>query len=76
MDKIMKSKRGLELLTSRTSVYQNKVQKILLLVMYITWPSLMMQCKAVFELFQKLDIDIINYSTLICPFESGKCLGV
>ena len=31
---------------------------------------------AVFELFQKLDIDIINYSTLICPFESGKCLGV
>ena len=42
--------------------------------MYIAWPSLMMHCKAVFELFQKLHIDIINYSALICPFESGKCL--
>ena len=31
----------------------------------------MMQCKAVFELFQHHDI--INYSTSICPFESGKC---
>ena len=41
----------------------------------------MMQIKAVFELFQKLILqnlcksiyDIINYSTAICPFESGKC---
>ena len=41
----------------------------------------MMQIKAVFELFQKLILqnlcksiyDIINYSTDICPFESGKC---
>ena len=31
----------------------------------------MMQCKAVFELIQHHDI--INYSTSICPFESGKC---
>ena len=40
----------------------------------------MMLCKVVFELFQKLHLtnlckpihDIINYSTSICPFESGK----
>ena len=40
-----------------------------------------MQCEAVFELLQKLHLqilyksihDIINYSTSICPFESGKC---
>ena len=32
--------------------------------------------KAVFELFQKLHLpihDIINYSSSICRFESGKC---
>ena len=41
----------------------------------------MMYCKAVFELSQKITStnlcksfhDIINYSTSICPFESGKC---
>ena len=41
----------------------------------------MMKYKAVFELLQKLHLknlcrpihDIINYSTSICPFESGKC---
>ena len=36
----------------------------------------MMKYKAVFELLQKLHLqihDIINYSTSICPFESRKC---
>ena len=40
----------------------------------------MMKYKAAFELFQKVHAnlckpidDIKNYSTLICPFESGKC---
>ena len=36
----------------------------------------MIQYKAVFELSQKLHLpihDIINYSTSICPIESGKC---
>ena len=41
----------------------------------------MMKYKAVFELLQKITSanscrpihDIINYSTSICPFESGKC---
>ena len=36
----------------------------------------MMECKAVFELSQKSHLQIyavINYSTPICPFESGKC---
>ena len=39
-----------------------------------------MQCEAVFGLFQKLNLQIYasqlmtsNYSTSICPFESGKC---
>ena len=39
----------------------------------------MMQCKAVFEIFEKLNLQIyagqfiINYSTFICPFESENC---
>ena len=41
----------------------------------------MILCKVVFELFQKLHLqiyasqmhDIINYSISICPLESGKC---
>ena len=41
----------------------------------------MVQWKVVFELFQKITpanlcmpiYDIINYSTYICPFESGNC---
>ena len=45
--------------------------------------NVMMSSKAVFDLFQELHLqiytshyinhDIINYSTSICPFESGKC---
>ena len=39
----------------------------------------MMQCKAVFEIFEKLNQQIyasqfiINYSTSICPFECENC---
>ena len=33
----------------------------------------MMQYKVVFELFQKLHRQIINYSVSICPFKSEKC---
>ena len=36
----------------------------------------MMKYKAVFELFQKLHLQIyaiINYSASMCPFESGNC---
>ena len=75
MDKIIKNKRGQSLFR-----LQNKFRKIRLLVMYymtkfddiiqsgfsvipkITSASL---CKPIH--------DIINYSTSICPFESGKC---
>ena len=45
-------------------------------------PSLMVQCKTVLKLFEKLHLliyasqfvhDIINYPTFIYPIESGKC---
>ena len=54
--------------TSDQSLFRlrNKFRKILLLAMnfysFITWPNL---CEPVH--------DIINYSTSICPFRSGKC---
>ena len=55
---------------------RNKFRKILLLII-----CLMKYYKAVFELFQKLHLETYasqlmtssNYSTSICPFESGKC---
>ena len=55
---------------------QSKFRKFCYLL-YIIWPSLMMQYEAVFELFQKLHLQIYvnqfkasNYSTSICPSES------
>ena len=52
---VMKNKRGLELLTSRTSGYKTSSEKFRYL-WCITWPSLMTQHKVVFELFQKLHL--------------------
>ena len=57
MDKVTKNKRSLELVTSRSSVFKTSSEKILYLL-YIIWPSLMMSCKVVFELFQKLHLQI------------------
>ena len=53
MDKDIKNKRVLELVTSRSSGHKTSSEK-LLYSLYIIWPSLMMYCKAIFELFQKL----------------------
>ena len=50
MDKIIKNKKGLELVTSCSSGQETSSEKLLYLL-YITGPSLMMQRKAVFELY-------------------------
>ena len=57
MDKVIKTKRGLELVTSRPLGYETSSEKFLY-SLYIIWPNLMMWCKAVFELFQKLHLQI------------------
>ena len=56
MGKVIKDKRGLELVTSRSSGHETSSGKFL--YSYIIWPSLMMECKAVFELLQKLHLQI------------------
>ena len=43
--------------TSRSLGYKT-TSKIFLYLLYIIWPSLMMQCKIVFELFQNLHLQI------------------
>ena len=57
MDKVTKNERGLELVSSHSSGYKTNSEKILYLF-YIIWPSLMIYWKAVFELFQKLYLQI------------------
>ena len=49
--------KGLELVTSRSSDQERSSEKFLY-SLYIIWPHLMMKCKAVFELFQKLHLHI------------------
>ena len=61
MDKVIKNKRSLELVTNRTSAYERSSEKFLY-QLYIIWPSLMMLHKAIFELFQ-------NY---ICKFTQAN----
>ena len=57
MDKIIKRKRGQELVTSCSSGYKTSSEKFLY-QLCIIWPSLMMDYKVVFELFQKLHLQI------------------
>ena len=57
MNKVFKNKRGLELVTGRSSGYEKSSEKFLY-SLYIIWPSLMMLCEAVFEFFQKLHLQI------------------
>ena len=51
IDKVIKSKRGLELVSSSSSCYKTR-SNIFLYSLHIFWPSLMMYCKAIFQLFQ------------------------
>ena len=78
MEKVIKNKRGLEVATSRPSGCEISSQKFFYyilseqvwwcnikgfwVILIITSANL---CKPIH--------DIINYSTSICPFESGKC---
>ena len=57
MDKIIKTKKGPELVTSRSSGYETSSEKFLYLLCIIS-SSLMMSYKAVFELFRKLHLQV------------------
>ena len=57
MDKVIKNKRGLEVVISHSSGYKTSPEKFFY-SLYIIWPSLMMYCEAAFELFQKLHLQI------------------
>ena len=59
MDKITKSKRGLEVVASHSSGYKISLEKFL-------HPKITSA-----NLYQPIQ-DIINYFTCICPFGSGK----
>ena len=75
MDKIIKNKRGQSLFR-----LQNKFRKIRLLVMYYMtkFDDIIQSGFSVIPKITSVSLckpihDIINYSTSICPFESGKC---
>ena len=55
MDKPIKNKRALELVTSHSSGYKTSSEKVFY-CLCINRPSLMLYYKAVFELFQKLHL--------------------
>ena len=76
MPKAIKNKRSLELVTSRSSDYKTSSEKFIYLS-YIIWPSLVTKCKAVFELFQKLHLQIYanQFFTSICTVEFGLWKG-
>ena len=57
MDKVVKNKKGLKLVISRSLGHEASSEKYLYLLCII-WSSLNMSCKAVFELFQKLHLQI------------------
>ena len=57
MDKVIQNKRSLEVVASCSWGYETTSEKSLYLL-YIICPSLMMSCEAVFELLQKLHLQI------------------
>ena len=63
MDKVIKNKRGLKLMNSRSSGYKTSSKNSFIshiLSDQVWWYNIKIH-------------DIINYSTSICPFEFGKC---
>ena len=79
MDKVTKNKRGLELVTSSPSGYKTSSQKFFLLVIYYLtkFDGVILSGFWVIPKITPANLckpmhDIINYSTSICPFESGK----
>ena len=80
MDKVIKNKRGLELVTSLSLGYEASLKKISLLVIYyqIKFDGVIQSGSWVIPKLKPANLckpihDIINYSTSICSFESGKC---
>ena len=78
MGRIIKNQRDLELETSPSSGYKTSSKKVLY-ELYIIWPSLMLEWSGFWVILKitpsnlcKPMHDVINYSTSICPFESGK----
>ena len=72
MDKFIKIKRGLELVTSCSSGYETSSQKLLCYLDIIRRGSWGIPKIKPTNLCKPIH-DIINYSTSICFFESGKC---
>ena len=80
MYKVIKNKRGLELVTSHSSCRETSSEKILYLLYYLTkFDDVIKKIKNSFWVIPKIisanlckSIHDINYSTSIYPFESGK----
>ena len=80
MDKVIKNKRDLELVTSYSSDYKTSSKKMSLFIIYYLTKFNNVMCssfwvipKITYATLCKWVHEIINYSISICPFESGKC---
>ena len=71
MAKVIKNKRGVELVICSSLGHETSSEKFLYL--YIIWLSFSVIPKITSGNLCKLIHGIINYSTSICLFESGKC---
>ena len=79
--KIIKNKRGLELVTSGSSTYKTSSKRFIYLwcityyqfKFHVIWSGFWVIPKITSANLCKLIHDIINYPTFICPFESAKC---
>ena len=71
MDKVIKNKRGLELVTSVSSGHETSSEK-LHLARFDDWSFGVIPKITPSNLYMSIH-DIINYSTSICPLEFGKC---
>ena len=71
--KVFKNKKGLELVTSRSSGYETSSQKLLSdLVWWCNWKWFLSYSKNYTCKFMQVNSWHLNYSTSICPFESGN----
>ena len=79
MGKVIKNKRGLELVNSHSSGYKTSSKNFF--ISYILSDQVWWYNKSCFWVIPKITSanlckpihNIINYSTSICPFESQKC---
>ena len=80
MEKVIKNKKSLELVTSHSSGHKTNSEKFLYLFKYflIKFEDIMLSSFWVIPKITSANLyksihDIINYSTYACTFESGKC---